>query len=286
MNRISYSQLSMYSECPKKWKLNYIDKLRVSEPSIHLLFGTAMHEVIQKYLNVMYEYTAKRADQLNLERTLQEKMVEQFNIDKENYGKEPCTKEQLKEFFQDGCDILDFFKKRRGDYFSKKGYELIGCEVPVEMGLQKNLTWVGYLDIVMKDTIHDRIKIYDIKTSTMGWNKWMKADDNKTQQLLLYKQFYSKQYNHPIDKIDVEYFIVKRKLYENAKFPQKRVQKFTPASGTVSMNKVAKKLTKFIDEAFDEDGTHTKNDLPPTPSKKACKWCEFKKTEFCDAGVS
>ena len=286
MARISYSQLSMFSECPHKWKLNYIDKLRVSEPSIHLLFGTAMHEVIQKYLDVMYQYTAKRADMLNLKRTLQEKMIEQFNIDKENYGKEPCTKEELKEFFQDGCDILDFFKKRRGDYFSKKGYELIGCEVPVEMGLQKNLTWVGYLDIVMKDTIHDRIKIYDIKTSTMGWNKWMKADDNKTQQLLLYKQFYSKQYNHPIDKIDVEYFIVKRKLYENAKFPQKRVQKFVPASGKVSMNKVAKKLTKFINEAFDEDGTHTKNELPPTPSKKACKWCEFKKTEFCDAGVS
>ena len=286
MSRISYSQLSMFSECPHKWKLNYIDRLRVSEPSIHLLFGTAMHEVIQKYLNVMYQYTVKRADMLNLERTLQEKMVEQFNIDKENYGKEPCTKEQLKEFFQDGCDILDFFKKHRGDYFSKKGYELIGCEVPVEMGLQKNLTWVGYLDIVMKDTVHDRIKIYDIKTSTMGWNKWMKADDNKTQQLLLYKQFYSKQYNHPIDRIDVEYFIVKRKLYENAKFPQKRVQKFIPASGTVSMNKVAKKLTKFIDEAFNEDGTQTKNELPPTPSKKACKWCEFKKTEYCDVGVS
>ena len=84
MARISYSQLSMFSECPHKWKLNYIDKLRVSEPSIHLLFGTAMHEVIQKYLNVMYQYTVKRADMLNLERTLQEKMVEQFNIDKEN----------------------------------------------------------------------------------------------------------------------------------------------------------------------------------------------------------
>ena len=286
MNRISYSQLSMYSECPKKWKLNYIDKLRVSEPSIHLLFGTAMHEVIQKYLDVMYQYTAKRADMLNLKRTLQEKMVEQFNIDKENYGKEPCTKEQLKEFFQDGCDILDFFKKRRGDYFSKKGYELIGCEVPVEMGLQKNLTWVGYLDIVMKDTIHDRIKIYDIKTSTMGWNKWMKADDNKTQQLLLYKQFYAKQYNHPIDKIEVEYFIVKRKLWEEAMFPQKRVQKFSPASGTVSMNKVAKRLDTFLELAFDDEGNRISENIIPTPSKKACKWCEFKNTEYCDVGVS
>lgn len=286
MNRISYSQLSMFSECPKRWKLNYIDKHRISEPSVHLLFGSAMHEVIQKYLDVMYQYTVKRADQLNLERTLQEKMIEIFNQDKETYGKEPCTKEELKEFFQDGCDILDFFKKRRGEYFSKKGYELIGCEVPVEMDLQKNLTWVGYLDIVMLDTVRNVIKIYDIKTSTMGWNKWMKADDNKTQQLLLYKQFYSKMYNHPIDKIEVEYFIVKRKLYENVDFPQKRVQKFSPVSGTVSMNKVAKKLSKFIDEGFKDDGSHTDDDLEPTPSKKACRFCEFRSTEFCIDGVT
>jgi len=285
MNRISYSQLSMYDSCPLKWKLNYIDGVTESEPSIYLLFGSAMHLVLQKYLDVMYEYTAKRADQLNLERTLQEKMIEIFNQDKETYGKEPCTKEELYEFFQDGCDILDFFKKHRGEYFSKRGYELIGCEVPVEMGLQKNLTWVGYLDIVMKDTVHDIIKIYDIKTSTKGWNKWMKADENKTQQLLLYKQFYSKMYNHPIDKIEVEYFIVKRKLYENVDWPQKRIQKFSPASGTVSMNKVAKKLTKFIDEAFNEDGSHTTNDLEPTPSKKACRWCEFNQTEYCTEGV-
>ena len=31
MARISYSQLSMFNECPQRWKLNYVDKLRVSE---------------------------------------------------------------------------------------------------------------------------------------------------------------------------------------------------------------------------------------------------------------
>jgi hypothetical protein len=285
MNRISYSQLSMFSDCPFKWKLNYVDKLSISDSNIFLIFGTAMHEVIQNYLNVMYEFTTKRADQLNLEQILQDNMIKRFNIDKETYGKDPCTKEDLKEFFQNGCDILDFFKKHRSDYFSKRGYELIGCEVPVQFGLQKDLTWVGYLDIVIKDTVRDVIVIYDIKTSTMGWNKWMKADENKTQQLLLYKQFYSKMYNHPIDKIEVEYFIVKRKLYENVDWVQRRVQKFSPASGKPSMNKVAKKLTKFIDEGFNDDGSHTTGELPPTPSKKACRWCEFNQTEYCIEGV-
>jgi len=285
MGRISYSQLSMFSECPQRWKLNYIDKLRVSEPSIHLLFGTAMHEVIQTWLEVMYHDSIKNANKLNLEQRLHDKMYERFQIDKEAYGKDPCTLEQLREFFQDGVEILDFVKKRRADYFSKRGYKLIGCEVPIDVDLKKNVKMVGYLDIVILDEFHNTIKIYDIKTSTQGWNKWMKKDENKTQQLLLYKQFYSKQYNHPIDKIEVEYFIVKRKLWEEAMFPQKRVQKFSPASGNVSMNKVARRLDNFLEIGFTSAGEHTKENIIPTPSKKACKWCEFRKTEYCDVGI-
>ena len=285
MGRISYSQLSMFSECPQRWKLNYIDKLRVFETNIFLIFGTAMHEVIQTWLEVMYNDSIKNANKLNLEQRLHDKLIEGFKKAKEEEGKEPCTLEQLREFFQDGVNILDFVKKRRADYFSKRGYKLIGCEVPIDVDLKKNVKMVGYLDIVMLDEFHNTIKIYDIKTSTQGWNKWMKKDENKTQQLLLYKQFYSKQYNHPIENIDVEYFIVKRKLWENAMFPQKRVQKFSPASGTVSMNKVAKRLDTFLDLAFDDNGEQITENIIATPSKKACKWCEFRKTEHCSVGV-
>jgi len=285
MGRISYSQLSMFSECPQRWKLNYVDKLRVFETNIFLIFGTAMHEVIQTWLEVMYHDSVKNANKLNLEQRLHDKLIEGFKKAKEEEGKEPCTLEQLREFFQDGVEILDFVKKRRADYFSKRGYKLIGCEVPIDVDLKKNVKMVGYLDIVMLDEFHNTIKIYDIKTSTQGWNKWMKKDENKTQQLLLYKQFYSKQYNHPIDKIEVEYFIVKRKLWENAMFPQKRVQKFSPASGTVSMNKVAKRLDTFLDLAFDDNGEQITENIIATPSKKACKWCEFRKTEHCSVGV-
>jgi len=285
MGRISYSQLSMFSECPQRWKLNYIDKITESEPSIHLLFGTAMHEVIQTWLEVMYHDSVKNANKLNLEQRLHDKMMELFQRDKEAYGKNPCTLEELREFFQDGVNILDFLKKRRADYFSKRGYKLIGCEVPIEVDLKKNVKIIGYLDLVILDEFHNTIKIYDIKTSTQGWNKWMKKDENKTQQLLLYKQFYAKQYNHPIDKIEVEYFIVKRKLWENAMFPQKRVQKFSPASGTVSMNKVANRLNTFLDLAFDDEGNRISDNIIPTPSKKACRWCEFKNTEYCSVGV-
>ena len=72
--------------------------------------------------------------------------------------------------------------------------------------------------------------------------------------------------------------------HENLDFPQKRIQKFVPASGKPSMNKVNTRLLKFVNEAFTDNGKR-KNDMIATPNKKACKWCEFKKTEHCKWGM-
>ena len=49
-------------------------------------------------------------------------------------------------------------------------------------------------------------------------------------------------------------------------------------------NKVNGRLLKFVNEAFTEDG-EKKDDMVATPSKKACKWCEFKRTEHCKWGM-
>jgi len=120
----------------------------------------------------------------------------------------------------------------------------------------------------------------------MGWNKYMKADKIKSDQLLLYKQFYSKQFDHPLDKIEVEYFIVKRKLWENTDFPQKRVQKFVPANGKPSINQVTKRLSEFMTECFTSDGEYNVEHIyRKEASKKNCRFCEFNQTEYCDAGV-
>ena len=75
MGRISYSQISMYNDCPLRWKLNYVDKLRISESNIHLIFGSAMHEVLQTYLNIMYMDSVKNADILDLNKLLRDKLI-------------------------------------------------------------------------------------------------------------------------------------------------------------------------------------------------------------------
>ena len=89
MARISYSQISMYNDCPLRWKLNYVDRLSISESNIHLIFGTAMHEVLQHYLNVMYAETAKKADEIDLNKMLRDNLMEQFKLAEESVSNNP-----------------------------------------------------------------------------------------------------------------------------------------------------------------------------------------------------
>ena len=202
-----------------------------------------------------------------------------------NGGVEFCKQNDMEEFYTHGLAILEWFKKKRANYFSKKNYELVGIEVPIQYNLDNNIKFIGYMDVVIYDNFRDRYKIIDIKTSTMGWNKYMKADKSKTNQLLLYKRFYALEKNIPVDKIDVEYFIVKRKLYEKVDFPQRRIQTFSPASGKPSINKLMNTFNQFIDESFINGEYYTNHTYIKQPSKKNCRFCEFNQTEHCDAGV-
>ena len=286
MKRVSYSQYNQWVTCPYKWKLNYIDELRQFTDSIHTMFGTSMHEVLQTYLTVMYNDTAKMADALPLDKMLLHRMKTNYtDIMQRNGGEVFCEQDDMEEFYQHGLNILDWFKKKRGMYFSKRGYELVGVEVPIEYDISDGIKFIGYMDVVIYDTVRDKYKIIDIKTSTMGWNKYMKADKSKTDQLLLYKQFYGAQNDIPLDKIEVEYFIVKRKLYTKVDFPQRRVQTFSPANGKPSINKVMNNLNQFIKESFIDGEYNTEYIYRKNPSKKNCRFCEFNQTEYCDVGV-
>ena len=113
----------------------------------------------------------------------------------------------------------------------------------------------------------------------MGWNKYQKADKTKTAQMVLYKQLYAEQFNVDPEMIDIEYFIVRRKLPENTQFPVKRIQSFVPASGKPTRNKLKRSLNEFVDNAFTSDGQYNTNGSFAAiagKNNKNCKYCEFK----------
>ena len=275
MGKISYSQFSMWDKCPYTWKANYVDKAETFKGNIYTLFGSALHETIQAYLVCFYERTIKEADALPLNDILLYRMKESYKQSKEQHGDDfEVTKEDMAEFYQDGVNIIEEFLKRKTSYFSKKNTELVGIEMNLNYDLPKDMRFVGYMDVVLHEKKTGRMRIIDIKTATMGWNKYMKADKNKTNQLLLYKHFMAKQLEISEDKIDVEYLILKRRLYENIIYPQKRIQSFSPASGKPSVNKVIKRLQEFIDECYDDKGKIISHDYEKCEKHKKCRSCK------------
>lgn len=285
---ISYSQLSIYNQCKKRWSLQYKEGNRIFTSSVSTVFGTSIHETIQLYLDTMYNKSGAEADRLNLEEIFENKLREEYSKQfKKNKNQHFVSPQELREHFDDGVAILNFLKKNRGKYFRKKYWHLVGCEIPLRSNPNPklpNVVFEGFIDVVLYNELTESFLILDIKTSTRSWGDKQKKDKSKQHQLLLYKKYFSEQFNIPIELIDVEFFIVKRKIIEDSEFPQKRIQRFVPPSGKNSINQATKSIESFVNEAFDKNG-HKNIEATHNPNPHNCKFCPFAFTQHCNKAV-
>ena len=278
--RVSFSQYSTFLKCPHKWYLDYVKNLRVKDDNINTTFGTAIHHAFQTYLTSLYKEGVSVADSLDVKKLFLDKFNEEIKKVKD------VKEEEFTDFIFDGNDIVDTFCKsaNRLKYFPTKVYELVGIEIPLEIPIKNNVEFVGFIDIVLKEKGKEYYRIIDFKTSSNGWNSYMKEDVSKLAQLHLYKSVYSKKFNVPLNNIEVEFFIVKRKLYENASFPQSRIQIFKPSAGPTIIKESIKSFVEFLDYGFTPDGNYNEANQyikVPGNAKKNCKYCTHYK-KLCD----
>jgi len=285
MARVSFSQYSTYSACPQQYKLRYIDRLGESSANIYTIFGTSIHETIQHFLSVMYGVSKKQAMEIDTDKLLLEWMRKEYTKETEKLSEGIiCTQLELEEFYGDGRRILEWFKKKLDKFYTKSGFELVGIEIPLNAKVKEGVSFIGFIDVVMRDLSDNSIIIIDLKTSTMGWNKYAKADKFKNAQIVLYKKYYSELFNIPLDKIRVEYQIMRRKLYEDAPFPIPYMSKHIPANGKPTVNKIYNEFINFVDDVFDDEGKFNVREYPKQPGdrQKNCRFCEFGKRGLCD----
>src|SRR5207253_1627683 len=102
------------------------------DKTIHLIFGTAIHEAIQHWLDLLYGGVKFKAQIFDIEDFFKEKLFELF---KEEIKVGPagekiflCDRATLQEFYLDGVEILRHVKKYQKEFFPTAGYELVGCE--------------------------------------------------------------------------------------------------------------------------------------------------------------
>lgn len=286
MAKVSYSQYTMWANCPQQYKLAYIDDLSESTSNINTIFGTAMHEVLQHYLTVFYGVSKKQANELDLKKMLLDSLRENFKKEQEKApeGIQVASKEELEEFYADGIEILNWFEKKSDTIFSKKGWELVGVERALNIKVKDNVNYMGFIDVLLKHKPSGDYLIIDFKTSRSGWTKDMKKDKTKLNQLLLYKHFLSEQYKIDINKIKVEYHIIKRKINKDFEYPIPHISVFAPANGAITVKKGVKEFMEFVHSVFREDGSYNlEADYSPNPGEKNknCRWCEFKDKKIC-----
>jgi hypothetical protein len=159
-------------------------------------------------------------------------------------------------------------------------------EIPLLTKLKEDsdvFLFQGYVDFIYRDKTEGIVYIEDFKTSTKGWRDYEKKDEIKQAQILLYKNYFSKQFGIEPDKIVPRFRILKRKLYENADFPQSRIQVHEPANGKNKVHQAVQKLTNFINECFNQDGTPKEQVYLKKSSGNNCRFCPFKDREdICD----
>ena len=274
---ISYSQLSTYNKCPRLWELQYLRNIVPYEPSIYMVFGTAFHETLQTYLETLYMDKVKTANDLNIKTILYDNMVKAYKSAKAMSGHEHFSNEtEMYSFYRDGLSIMDWIKKKRGGYFSSKTMQLAGIETLLYQEIRPGVVFKGLVDLVFYHPNSDRWTIVDIKTSTRGWQDKAKKNPNLTAQVILYREFFAKQFGIDKDKIDVEYFIVKRQIPKNADFAsmRKRVQQFSPASGPRKTKQVLEAMNKFIAETVDENGEYIDKTYQCSSAFGKCDHCD------------
>lgn len=274
---VSYSQFSTWKQCPHKWKLQNVDKLK-QPPNMHLVFGNAIHTTIQHYLKIMFEQSATAADKENLIEFFETNLRSEYKkCVEQNNNVHFSNAEELAEFYEDGEAILDYFKKKRGKYFSKRNTYLIGIEFPLFLSPHEdypNVKFKGFIDLIFYNENTDTLQILDIKTSTRGWKDKDKKDDTKTSQILLYKEYFSRLFNWDVDKIEVEFFIVKRKIWEESEFTIPRIQEFIPASGKIKRSKSITEFRSFIEDCFTKEGKPLNKEFLKQVGP-LCNWCPF-----------
>ena len=240
----SHSQLSMYKECPLKYKLCYRDKIKRDVEGIEAFLGTTVHDVLKKcYDNVRFTKVNALDDLL----AYYDKLWQQSWHDSIIITKEELTQEHYQTL---GKKLIETYYQRYAPFDADI---TIATEMMINFSLDdsKKYRLMGYIDRLSrtKDNIY---QIYDYKTSAHLPGQ---EDIDNDWQLGFYQLGIKKKWP------DIKNI---RLIWHYLAFDRELVSSRSKKSTT----KLADNAIKLIDEI------ESAQDFPPTESG-LCQWCEY-----------
>ena len=161
VKRLSFSRLDTFEQCPRKYKLRYIDKAKTGRADA-LEFGTILHAVLELVLKDLL--AARHVGPIPVE------FVDRRY--REEWTRRELTERKL---YEEGERLLHQWAERFGELQSG---QVLALEKPFKMQLA-GYTMSGIIDRI--DRIDERtVRVIDYKTS----RAWMLPD--KSMQLAIY----------------------------------------------------------------------------------------------------
>jgi len=158
--KYSYSKLEVYVNCPFKYKLIYVDKIKAFTQSVATELGTLVHETEEAIAHAIQEKRAINYDALK-QRFIakREEIKNKYPVDYEVKDKAGTTyEEKTTKYLETGIYNLEKFMK------AHPTYEIVGIEQSFNFKYKKSYTFIGYIDRVFRDTATNHYIIQDIKT--------------------------------------------------------------------------------------------------------------------------
>ncbi len=249
MKVYSHSKLSVFEQCPLKFKYRYIDKIIPEiEKSIEAHLGKAVHSTLEWLYTSVKEKTIP---------TLDETIIYYSKIWQKDFSpKIKIVKEELthKDYFNKGIQFLiEYYTKHRP--FEDGTLEL---EKKIILNLNEKYRIIGYIDRLVKNLQTGEYEIHDYKTAN---NLPKQEDVDNDRQLALYalaiKQLFGEE-----EKV----CLVWHYLAHNKKITSKRTDEQLKQlkQETIELIKKIESTQEF-----------------PACKSKLCDWCEYK--EMCSA---
>lgn len=249
--------------CSFKHKLKYVKNIELDQWSIETVLGTVFHECA--------ECVVKKIDfdRDKLAEIVVEKLNEICEEDKKDFDSEKCIARAI----ELSHDVIPFLDE------TFPGWELVGCELPLyepldfeEVEKWKEYNFKGYIDLVIKATDKRGKTFYwilDWKTTKKPWDKRKLMDPAVTYQLSLYKNFFSKKNDVPLEQIRCGYATV----LKNGK-PGKVIKLIPVSVGPTTSKRTLTVLNNFVGSMKRGIAIKNKNEFN-------CRWCEYNGTEHC-----
>lgn len=245
----SYSAIKAYEQCPLKFKLKYIDKIRVEERTIEQILGDCVHRTLEElYRKVMRGEIPSISD-------LNTHFIENFE-ESLNSNKVRIVKGKVEDYKQKGLNCLENYYFKNYPFNEDK---TIFLEKKIKFRLG-DFKFKGIVDrLSVKDSLNqNKILIHDYKTS----NSFTKEDHFRDRQLDIYSIYFREVYpNYGI--IKVHHLLSK---------------------GETFLSKVSDmKLQSIKKEMINKMVEISKSDYFPPVVSYLCNWCEFRR--ICPAWI-